>query len=510
MTDRVESSHRASTAGWIPLAIGLSAVVLLWDLLELPQLLNFRAFAFNDPGSNLTINYLISHGYRPVIDFGYPYGLLGILANEAWFRVAALTPGGYQASTILFQLGVACALARTAQALVLRPLQLIFLFVAIGRAVIPTYWNFSYGLEAVFICFALAEQARGARGNALALTTAAVFAKPSMGFIYSALLLMLIALDLYRRRTLGPAAWFKQIKLALFVGISLCAILGIAFGVDLLWRTVVPLSGIAEYRTLHWGFFNRTGADFWHPAGANWHYYAGNMIGLWAVATAYLIWGAIPAGWRLWGNLDIKSDCSRMRRDEVIFSCALLHLAFVFLFFGYTNSWNYYSYLLIAGVAAVSIDARLHRYVFCAIIVVAAGTYYSLIAGSISLWRSMSRSPATANLWSTKDVRDEWTRVLAASKGHRTAILHYAGAIEILYPQFEPPTGTYFCPGLTSAAEIQREVARIKAADQVVLENVFASSSCGSFPQTQETESALAPFKQTERGDYFLVYERAR
>ena len=486
----------------------MSAVILLWDLLELPQLLNFRTYAFNDPGSNLTINYLISHGYRPVIDFGYPYGLLGIVANLAWFRAVPLTPAGYQTASIICQLGVACALARIARALALRPLQLIFLFVAIGRAVIPTYWNFAHALEAVLISFAMAEQARGARANALALTTTAVFAKPSMGFVYSALLLTLTALDLYRRRTTGLAAWFRQIRPATIVGLSLCAFLGIGFGLEVLYRTVFPISGMANYRALKWGFFNESGASFWHPAGANWHYYAGTMIGLWAVATVYLVWGAVPAGWRLWENLGTRSDSAGMRRDEIVFSCALLHLAFVFLFFGYSNSWNYYSYLLIAGVAAVSIDARLSRYVFCAIIVVAAGTYYSLIAGSISLWRSMSRSPATANLWSSKDVRDEWTRVLILSKGHRTAVLHYAGAIEILYPQFEPPAGTYFCRALTSAAEIQHEVARIKAADMVMLENVFTSSSCGSFPQTPETERALAEFKQIERSKYFLIYER--
>ena len=284
----------------------MSAVILLWDLLELPQLLNFRAYAFNDPGSNLTINYLISHGYRPVIDFGYPYGLLGIVANLAWFRAVPLTPAGYQTASIICQLGVACALARIARALALRPLQLIFLFVAIGRAVIPTYWNFAHALEAVLISFAMAEQARGARANALALTTTAVFAKPSMGIVYSALLLTLIALDLYRRRTTGLAAWFKQIRPATIVGLSLCAILGIGFGLEVLYRTVIPLSGAAEYRALKWGFFNESGASFWHPAGANWHYYAGTMIGLWAVAGAYLVWGAIPAARRVWRNRAIE------------------------------------------------------------------------------------------------------------------------------------------------------------------------------------------------------------
>ena len=62
----------------------------------------------------------------------------------------------------------------------------------------------------------------------------------------------------------------------------------------------------------------------------------------------------------------------------------------------------------------------------------------------------MSRSPATAGLWSSAQLRDEWSEVLAASKGRRTAVLHFAGAVELLYPGLEIPVGTYFETGLMS------------------------------------------------------------
>ena len=156
-------------------------MTLLWDLFKLPQLLGFAPYAFGDPGSNLTTFYMLSHGYRPAIDFGYPYGLLGILANQAWFHAVPLGPVGYQAFSVMCQIFVVCAMARIAGVLAFRPTQVIFLFVAIGRAVMPTYFTFAHGMEAVLISSAAVEQARGARGNALALTTAAVFAKPTMG-----------------------------------------------------------------------------------------------------------------------------------------------------------------------------------------------------------------------------------------------------------------------------------------------------------------------------------------
>jgi len=508
LTERDESSQRTATAGWIPLAIGLSAVILLWDLLQLPRILSFAPFAFGDPGSNLTISYLLSHGYRPVVDFGYAYGLLGIFADAVWFHAAPLTPVGYQAASIACQLSVACAIARIARSLSSRPLQLIFLFVAIGRAVMPTFWNFAHGLEAVLICSAVAEQARGARRNALALTTAAVFAKPSMGFVYSALLLTLMALNFTRRRTIASAVWLKQIAPALIVGISLCVLLGSVFGADVLWRTIFPISGLANYRALDMGFFTGIGSQFWRPPHFNWHYYAGSMIGLWVVATAYLLWGAIFAGGRLWGNLGTKPDSNETRRDEVVFSCALLHLAFIVFFFGNSGSWIYYSFLLIVGAAALPIETPLHRYALCILIFIAAGTYYGVIRDSIFAWSNTSRTAVTANLWSSTQVQDEWSRVLATIKGRRAVALHYAGAVELLHPgDFEPPTGTYFSPGLMSDAEIRREVARIQSADVIVLPNALPPG-WGDPPLTPETERALAALKQTERGTYFLVYER--
>ena len=505
-TDQAEPSQPGDTTGWIPLAIGLSAVILLWDLLELPQLLSFIAYAFGDQGSNLTIAYLVSHGYRPVIDFGYPYGLLGVIADVAWSRAVGLTPVGYQLGAIVCQLGAACAIARTAKALALKPIQLIFLFVAIGRAVVPTntiYWNFAHGLEAVLICFAVAEQARGARANALALTAAAVFAKPSMGFVYSGLLLTLMALDLHRRRTATLTAWFNQLKPAAMVGISLCAILGTAFGVDVLWRTSLRISGLAAYRAVNDGFFTGIGSAFWYFPGVNWHYYVGTMISLWVAATVYLTWRAIPAARRFWKNLGTESDFSEIRRDEIVLSCALLHLAYVFFFFG---SWNYYSDLLIIGAAAPPIERRLYRAALCAIIVIAAGSWYGVITSAIYAWRNTSRSHVTANLWSSPQVRDEWSRVLALSNGRRAVVIHYAGAVEILFPDFQPPVGTYYQRGLLSAAEIQREAARIESADLIVVPNLLPDWPGPAM--TPETERALAPFKQTEKGVYFSVYER--
>jgi hypothetical protein len=83
--------------------------------------------------------------------------------------------------------------------------------------------------------------------------------------------------------------------------------------------------------------------------------------------------------------------------------------------------------------------------------------------------------------------------------------LHYAGAVEILFPEFEPPVGTYFAGGLMSPAEIRNEVARIESADLIVVPTL---PGWGGPAPTPQTEAALARFKLTERMTNFSVYER--
>ena len=116
----------------------------------------------------------------------------------------------------------------------------------------------------------------------------------------------------------------------------------------------------------------------------------------------------------------------------------------------------------------------------------------------------------TADLWSTPQLQDEWSRILAISKGRRTAVLHYSGAVEILYPQFERPTGVYFTPGLVSPRQAEREAARIESADVVVLQYLPGWEGFALAPGTERalTRFKHIDFKQIDEGVYFSVYER--
>src|SRR5277367_628535 len=66
------------------------------QIARLPVDMGFSRFAFFDYGASLTLQSLISSGYRPAIDFGFAYGLLGALIGKVWFGCLGLTPAAYQ------------------------------------------------------------------------------------------------------------------------------------------------------------------------------------------------------------------------------------------------------------------------------------------------------------------------------------------------------------------------------------------------------------------------------
>jgi hypothetical protein len=70
----------------------LTCVLTAICVSRIPDFFSFDNVVFGDVGSVLTIDFLVTHGYRPVIDFGYLYGLLPIFLAHLWFRAIGRTP----------------------------------------------------------------------------------------------------------------------------------------------------------------------------------------------------------------------------------------------------------------------------------------------------------------------------------------------------------------------------------------------------------------------------------
>src|ERR1039458_6596029 len=92
---------------------GFALLLIALQILHLPENLNFTAFAFGEPGGNLSVVYMVRHGMHPNVDFGHPYGLLGLLFSDIWFRITGLTPAAYWAGILVIELAMCAVLTRS-------------------------------------------------------------------------------------------------------------------------------------------------------------------------------------------------------------------------------------------------------------------------------------------------------------------------------------------------------------------------------------------------------------
>src|SRR5215469_14418978 len=180
-------SDRSMSVNKTDKVVSLVAMILIIASLRLVRTTNFT-FVFSDEGSNLTVQYLISHGLVPLVDFGYQYGLLPLLIGKVWFRFFGLNARAYGFAVLTCSLLVGFALWRASFSLRFNLISKAFIVITIGWA-IGQYPNFAHALEAALISNALAEQAAGRMSSAMALSLIAALVKPSMSYVYFSVLL---------------------------------------------------------------------------------------------------------------------------------------------------------------------------------------------------------------------------------------------------------------------------------------------------------------------------------
>src|SRR5689334_6070562 len=91
---------RPSSATFFWLSSALMAEVLIVDFLQIPARLGFNGVAFGDYGVDITAQSLIAQGYRPGLDFAYPYGPLSLLFGKYWFALFHATPAAFFTATV--------------------------------------------------------------------------------------------------------------------------------------------------------------------------------------------------------------------------------------------------------------------------------------------------------------------------------------------------------------------------------------------------------------------------
>ena len=499
----VESALRVQRRSYLrlrypTLIVLLFVETLAFNVARLPASMRFDGFAFCDSGANLTLQYLISNGLRPSLDFGYHYGLLPALIGRIWFSLFGTTPWAYQAAMLTADLLCAWALARIIHHLKIGGIGLVFAFVTLGYAFQASYVNFAHATETVLLSHALAQQSCGKRSGALALATAAIFAKPSMGFVYGLLLVILIARD----SKLGSSAsrhFFRALAPAVMVFVGLSALLILTYGFATFFHTLLPIEGAVAYRSLGYGFF-ASGKNFWAPDNHRWLFYLIDISGLWIAATFLLIGLALTS---------IKSFVERtalVPKTEILVTCAAVHLAFLLLFFGNQWSWIYYAYVLMIGTTiAFSVLPRNSRIglAFCALAVLSwtDTTYWTH-----RLWQTTAPDEVTAGLWAAAVDRDEWLTVRRLMRGEPALALDTMGATELLFPGFESPVSLYLARGLMTRGDIDRKLDQLSKAQVAVVP--ITITTCSGVPDAPEFKDALRDFDLEWAGKHFEVFRR--
>ncbi len=471
-----------------------AAELILISIIRLPESMRFDGFAFCDHGSNLSLQYLISHNYRPGFDFGYLYGLMSAAAGSIWFAIWGPNAWSYQTAMIALNLVCAWALARTYSAIKIERIGLLLTVIALGFAYQATYPNLTHALEAALIGLALSEQARGAHANALALAAVTVFVKPSMAYAYS---LLLICLLVWKRglRLRNLTLDFAPAAIAvLFVG----ALLSFKFGSRVVFHSVIPTQGARIYREMHFGILG-AGRPLW-DLSTQWPTFFLSHAGFWVVSNLFLYSAAAIEIRRV-----VSTGVELSRRAEVIITCAGLHLCFVLFFFGNQFCWIYYSYLLVVGCAA-AVDLTEYPkplgQVLCAVALV---SWTGLAFWTYRWWRTTAPAASTRGLWATANERDDWEKVLAMSAGRKTIIVHPMGAVEMMFNGFQAPIGTYIMKGLMLQGDIDRRRTQLAEADMVVRPLTYIE--CGP-SEEPEFNDAMASFEPIWKSANFEVLRR--
>ena len=486
------------------LAIELSGMTLL----KLPVVARFEGFAFADWGANLTAQTLLDRGLRPAFDFHYPYGLLPLAVGRVWYGIVGLTPWAYLVAVLACQVAIALGIGRFLGAPWVGRRGVVLAIITAPILIPPTFANLAHGMEAALLVFALAEQARGRRDRALALATLAVLCKPSMAYLAGLALLIWSAFDLRRDR--GPMAWQIIYALGPAVAIGLVGVLVLSaiFGVDAVLWTLLPTGASGIYEASGFGFFRGEGRRFWMPEGAGWRHYLGTIRGFWiASALALTIGGLAALARRCRGA---SGDRARIG-DESIATCALLHASFVAFFYASEGSWVYYGDVLLLGLAGMAGRCR-GRLGTSATAVIAAMALLCLRAYPREIrdqWLAADRNEVTAGLWATPDLAVEWAEVLDRTGGHRSALLCWAGAGELLFPdRFGSATRFFLLPGLEGSPDLARTAEAIARAEVIVVP--FASSQ-GFRPflmSEPSLRSAIGDARVVFRGRGIEIYDR--
>lgn len=441
---------------------GFASLLLALQILHLPENLNFTAFAFGEPGANLSVIYLVRHGMHANVDFGHPYGLLGLLFSDLWFRIAGLTPAAYWAGILVIELAMCAVLAEFMVTAELSGLSFLLLFVSFPIFIWVNYFNFAHAIEALCLMAAVTAHLKGRYSFALAAVGAAVFARPALGYVYGFVLVCIVTLKVLRMRSLKSSV----LVLPACTTVCLAVVLALRFGVTSLMRTVLPLTGVASYRTLRYGFFTR-GMAFWLPFPFTFRFYLG-VPGFWLLVIASLLLLGPLAVLRA---RDAGSESLRKHKSEALGAGSIVIFVWIFFAFGhqYIGSWILYLWLAVWAVSLLPEFFPKYTAVIVLLVLIALNADRHQVLGALPQWSTTKTSSLFPHTFSQGKEDQQIKEILSAVQGHRAVVLTHAGAMPLLHDGLGEPLTEFFLPGIALPGDELRMKSAVSTADMVIV-----------------------------------------
>jgi len=465
------TSKRPGWIGGLVFGLGLLSIYVLRVALEWPMALAFPNFAFRDTGSFAYLNHLLDMGLRPSVDFGFSYGLLGLLVQRIDFAVFGAghwTTLGFTAAYLVVIAIFWWLLARefgfswSNFAILLGLFEMIVGLQFSGPS--P-----AHELQRVLLVYSLLCVLKARLRLALVLAVLAALAIPSLPIILIGLLSITIALEWWQtpqRRFRNLAAQFAPAFVVYFLGV-LC--FGLVFGWRSTLNSLLPTQGMALYHAMNFGFFAKyglgSGRTFWLPEHPTIAFYLLTKAGIWLFCSALLVvFGVVSL-------IQMIRDRKASGVPLFIFLCSALHLFFIFFAFGGPFSSVYYEFILVAGVlAGVSglTKGKLRVVLSCVILVFGLLSNRNEVRNRRSPWNTWHRSPETAGLYAPDDFRQEWAPILKLANSHDLLMLSYGTGVSADFPQVKTPRSWFLLPGIVLPAEDAYVLDQIKKSGVVV------------------------------------------
>jgi hypothetical protein len=441
----------------------LAAAFLAIFAASWPIVVSFDLWVLKDRGSFLNLDYLVDQHLRIGVDAYYSYGLLPVLVQRVLF--AAFGRGywpivGCTVATLLLN---AVLWARVAAHLPDRKVGLVA-GVALSPILICVNYNLPYAFVDLTIMFALLFVLERRLDLAMAVSALGWLSVPSLPLVLTGLLFVLIVAEWWLGGERSPAVLARRLGPGIGTFVVAVALLGAVFGTRSVLATVLPISGAAHYRSVHYGLGQLF--VFLHPGGHRLtYYYLSDRAGWWITSTLALFVLSI------WAARDIVRERSLDPRKTVILLCGIVQAVFIFVAYGSASAHVIYDPVLALGVLLGLCCLPLKTVegpLLAAFLGLAVLGDWAQVRQTVSAWRQTQPASETLGLYAAPAWTREWVDVLARSATQRLLLLSYATGAHHYFPTVETADSWFLQPGQMLPADETRLLAKVRRADVIV------------------------------------------